>query len=398
LLPKPLGGLPALGAGNPRLALLLATTGLVALVPAYVFLAPASQWHPEELVIALLLFSFYAYSAAAHLRDTASLDAAFVAALLGTVMLGPLAGAVIFAAPELTRLVGDRRLTSTLANLGSFGWAALAAAGTLAALGYGSPTELGSLSSYAAVAVAGFALILVNYLYITAISAAVKDGMGFWFLARRELLPTMPVDVPLIAAGTLTAFLYTELGLVGLLPLIAVIGLPRLLVPQLLYDMPVSDLSVAEATSRYGQGIADVLGLDSARRRVLRDAATHVWGHARLTRLADFDAVMRTVLYSHEHWSGDGGLGLLSGGDIPIESRVLAVARAWAVLTAQGAGLTPDEALVNLRARAGEDLDPMVVAAAVKAVQDEVMELGTAPEQVPAAPQGRVLLGRLRSS
>jgi hypothetical protein len=398
LLSRPLGSLPALGSGHPRLALTLATGGLLALVPAFA-LAPASQWEPPAVLVALLLFSFYAYSAAAHLRDTATLDAAFVAALLGVVLLGPLAGALIFAAPELARLATDRRLTSVAANLASFGWAALAAAGTLAALGYGSPAELGPLSSYAAVATAGLVLVLVNYAYITVISAAIGHGMGLWVLARRELFPTLPIDVVLIAAGTATAFLYTEIGVAGLLPLVAVIGLPRVLVPQLLYDMPVSELTVAEATGRYGQGIADVLGLDSVRRRVLRDAATHVGVHARLTRLSDFDAVMRTVLYSHEHWSGSGGLGLVSGSAIPIESRVLAVARAWAGLTAQGGpGLRPDEALVNLRVHAGQDLDPMVVAAAVKAVQDEVIEVGPAGTRAAASGPRRTLLGRLLSS
>ncbi|MGH2978466.1 MAG: HD domain-containing phosphohydrolase, partial [Solirubrobacterales bacterium] len=128
-------------------------------------------------------------------------------------------------------------------------------------------------------------------------------------------------------------------------------------------------------------GLADVLGLDSAQRRVLRDAATHLGGHARLTRLDDFGAVMQTVLFSHERWAG-GGLGLLSGAAMPIESRVLAVAHAWATLTAQGGpGLTPQEALVNLRARAGQELDPVVVAAAVKTVHDEIIELGPAGAQ-----------------
>jgi HD-GYP domain-containing protein (c-di-GMP phosphodiesterase class II) len=105
---------------------------------------------------------------------------------------------------------------------------------------------------------------------------------------------------------------------------------------------------------------------------------------------------MRTVLYSHEPWAGGGGLGLMSGTDIPIESRALAVAHAWAALTAQGGpGLTPQEALVNLRARAGQELDPVVVAAAVKIVHDEIIGLG--PVNVQPAPAvmaaGRVGLG-----
>ena len=200
--------------------------------PAFAFLAPASQWDREAVLILLLLFSFYAYVGAAHLRDTTSLDATSVAALLGVVLIGPLAGALMFAAPELTRIANDRRLTSMLANLASFGWACLAAAWTLQALGYGSPAELGSPDSYAAVAIAGLALILVNYFYMTIITGPVKTGIGLWLLTRRELIPTLPVDVPMIVAAVVTAFLYSEIGIAGLVPLAGVVLLPRLLVPD----------------------------------------------------------------------------------------------------------------------------------------------------------------------
>ena len=371
-----------LGTGRPRLALALAAVGLAAVAPAFAFLAPASQWDHEAVLLLLLLFSFYAYVGAAHLRDTTSLDATSVAALLGVVLIGPLAGALLFAAPELTRIAHDRRLTSMLANLASFGWACLAAAWMLQALGYGSPTELGSLDSYAAVAIAGLALLLVNYFYMTIITGPVKNGIGLWLLTRRELIPTLPVDAPMIVAGVVTAFLYSEIGIAGLVPLAGVVFLPRLLVPVMLHDGPIWNLSIGDATARYARGLAGVLGLSSSQRRILRDAASHVGGRACLTRLDDFDAVMRTVLYSHEHWAGPGGLGLAAGEDIPIESRVLAVAHTWAGLTARGGpGLTPKEALVNLRMRAGQELDPVVVAAAVRTVHDEIIELG------PGSPQ-----------
>ena len=378
LLPRPLGSLPTLGAGHPRLALALAATGFAALAPAFALLAPASSWDHEAVLVVLLIFSFYAYVGAIHLRDTASLDAAFVGALLGVVLLGPLAGALVFAAPELTRLANDRRLTSMLGNLASFGWACLAAALTLEPLGYASPAELGPASAYLGVGVAGLVLLLVNYFYITGIEV-VRTGTGLWFLTKREFIPTVPVVVPLVAAAVAVAFLYTELGMVGLFPLAGIVFVPRLLTPQLLRDIPIRDLGIDEATARYAGGLADVFSFSSAQRRVLRDAATHLGGSARLSRLDDFGAVMGTVLYSHERWSGGGLFGLLSGDRIPVESRVLAAAHAWAELTAQGGpGLTPREALVNLRARAGRELDPVVVAAAVKIVEDEIIELGPA--------------------
>jgi HD-GYP domain-containing protein (c-di-GMP phosphodiesterase class II) len=63
-------------------------------------------------------------------------------------------------------------------------------------------------------------------------------------------------------------------------------------------------------------------------------------------------------------------------------------------LTAQGgAGLTPQEALLNLRVRAGQELDPVVVAAAVKLVRDEIIEPGSI-----AAPPARGAIVTLRLS
>ena len=63
---------------------------------------------------------------------------------------------------------------------------------------------------------------------------------------------------------------------------------------------------------------------------------------------------------------------------------MLAVAHAWATLTAHpGPRITPREALVNLRVRAGQELDPMVVAAAIRIVEDEIIELGS-PDDQPA--------------
>lgn len=373
-----------LGGGHPSLALAIAVAGLVALVPAFAFLAPQSHWDKQAELIVLLLFSFYAYVGAAHLRGTASLDAACVGALLGVVLLGPLAGAFIFAAPELTGFATDRRLTSMLANLASFGWATLAAAWTLDPLGQMVVADIGSVGSYLAIGVAGLVLLLVNYFYITIINDRIKDGNSVVFATRRELIPTLPVVVPMLVVAAATVFLYDQFGIVGFLPLVGVVFIPRLLVPAMLRDIPVAELSVSEATARYARGLADVLGLGGAQRRVLCDAATHIGDHATLTRLEDFHTVMQTVLYSHERWDGEGRLGLVAGERIPIESRVLAGAHAWAALTARDtARLAPAEALVNLRARAGEDLDPTVVAAAVKIVADEVIDLGAADSPLP---------------
>ena len=95
--------------------------------------------------------------------------------------------------------------------------------------------------------------------------------------------------------------------------------------------------------------------------------------------LEDFTAVMRTVLHHRERWDGNAGgaPGLVSGDEIPLESRVLAVANAWSLLTAEGnQGLSSEQALYELKARAGSEFDPEVVAAAVRAVQDRFVSGG----------------------
>ncbi|MEX0993875.1 MAG: HD domain-containing phosphohydrolase [Solirubrobacterales bacterium] len=119
--------------------------------------------------------------------------------------------------------------------------------------------------------------------------------------------------------------------------------------------------------------LADLLDLEADQRRVLASAARQLdGGKPTLQRVNDFQPVMQAVLYARERWDGEeGGFpGVLSGEQIPIESRVLAVAHEWSSLTAQGTReLEPEVALAELRSRAGADFDPHVVAAAAQAVE-----------------------------
>jgi hypothetical protein len=242
----------------------------------------------------------------------------------------------------------------------------------LQALGFDPPVDLHS-GAYAAIALAGVAMVLVNYALTTLFAQVLHDGVSLRVAFMQELVPSSPISLALVVAALVTTYLYDALGIAGLLPLAAVLLLPRLLRPILLERTPVSQLSRSRATTLYAGAIADELGLDPGQKRVLADAASHLGGSASLTRLEDFTTVMQAVLHHRERWDGeDGGSpGLASGGAIPLESRVLAVAHAWSGLTAEGTrGLTPEQALHDLKARAGTDFDPRVVAAAVKAVSD----------------------------
>ena len=75
---------------------------------------------------------------------------------------------------------------------------------------------------------------------------------------------------------------------------------------------------------------------------------------------------MNVILCATQRWDGEGGApGLPSRAELPVEARVLGVARAWEEL--EQAGATDEEALANLAARAGSEFDPAIVAAATKA-------------------------------
>jgi HD domain len=128
-----------------------------------------------------------------------------------------------------------------------------------------------------------------------------------------------------------------------------------------------------ETVALYARALAEVLELDARTCMVLDDAAQFCRREAHdcePPRLSYHSIrycldVRETVAYHREHWDGPDGVPGAVGGDmIPFTSRVLAVADAWAGLTARGSNeLRHDQALVQLQSRAGLHFDPRVVAA-----------------------------------
>lgn len=128
------------------------------------------------------------------------------------------------------------------------------------------------------------------------------------------------------------------------------------------------------AIALFARAIAEGLELDTAQKRVLLDAVTHLGNAKRLTRIEDFERVMQTVLSCRERWDGQGGFpGALSGEAIPLESRVLAVAEQLGSMTAGTRGLSAEQAIAVLVARAGTEFDPRVVSAAQWAIDEDLL-------------------------
>jgi HD-GYP domain-containing protein (c-di-GMP phosphodiesterase class II) len=76
--------------------------------------------------------------------------------------------------------------------------------------------------------------------------------------------------------------------------------------------------------------------------------------------------VAKIVRSSHEHWDGSGYPDGIAGEEIPLGARIVAVCDAFdAMITTRpySAARPVDEALAELRACAGRQFDPAVVAA-----------------------------------
>lgn len=379
-LPGPGNALEAIDRGHPRLAAVATWLALAALVPAFILLAPDSTWEPQALFTLLLVFGFTTEAAAHRVRPTISVDATVVVALVALAFLGPLPAAVIAVAPEVgSWLSGRRAFLGAVSNVVSFGWAALVGSLLLEALVSEPPLEPVGIGDYVAIAGTGVVFLYLNYAIGRTLIARLRDGNRLRALLKYELLPTFPLELSLLAVGVLTTFLYEQFGTAGLAPLAGVLLLPQVLSRRFLTHRPVAELQRSDATALYAQAIADELGCDRGKKRVLGDAATYLGGSASLTQVEDFQSVMHAVLYRYERWDGDGGSpGVLFGEEIPFESRVLAVADAWSALTASGTEeLSPEKALYALKARAGTELDPHVVAAAVKVVEEQTLPAPT---------------------
>jgi hypothetical protein len=347
-------------------------------------LAPASHWERPVLLAALVAIALVSLSSMVAIKQATFLDAEFIAVLLAVAFLGPLPAACVWLAAEIAYFLFDRhRSEAHLANLASFGWATVAGAIVLSALGPDRLTT-GHAGAFLALAAAAVTMLLVNFAITRGIVAVVLDRHAPVAIVRDELIRPAPATVLMIAIGIVTAFLYTRVGVLALALFAGLVVIPQALLPVLLRPRPVSELPYPKAVALYARVIAQALKLGRAEMLVLEDASRHL-GVARDLNPHELSTddpehclnVKEAVLYYRENWDAPGGTPGAVGGDmIPLTSRILAVADVWARLTAAGSpGLTHAQALSQLGSRAGLHFDPTVVAAVAKIVEAERLGL-----------------------
>ena len=88
-----------------------------------------------------------------------------------------------------------------------------------------------------------------------------------------------------------------------------------------------------------------------------------------LEPLLDDDTVLDVVRYHHERWDGKGYPNGLTGEEIPVAARIVAVADTFDAMTTARpyrAARTPEEAVAEIEAEAGRQFDPRVAAVAAE--------------------------------
>jgi hypothetical protein len=348
-------------------------------IALFVLLSPPAGWDQPVLLGALAVVAAIAFTAEVRLKMAAGayFDASIVLALLALAIAGPLPALLIWIVPDaISRLVirQDHMLSPGLvATVSSFALAVLGGYGVM---------QLADAPSMAAAApalyTAGLLMYAINFVVARLTFAPFYQGYRPSVLIRSEFREMMAPFAAMLALGVVTAVLIEPLGVFALAPLALVVVVPQLALAHLGRERSITRLSRLEATMVYAAAIADVLGLSREERRKLTSAGALIaYQNAEDVEVGSFrfedshDAVL-AVLHVNERWDGKGRPAGLAGTWTPLASRVLAVARAWSDLTAGGTlELSHSEAMLDLSLRAGEELDPTIVAAADQVVAEE---------------------------
>jgi putative nucleotidyltransferase with HDIG domain len=119
------------------------------------------------------------------------------------------------------------------------------------------------------------------------------------------------------------------------------------------------------------------------------EAPGHAAEGARIVEGARFPLdVVAAVRNHHDRWDGVDQAGGMTGEQIPVMARILAVTEKFEALTA-GRGclrVTSKEALDQIVARSGLEFDPAVIEALGRAVRENIFEVSLPTVALPATP------------
>jgi putative nucleotidyltransferase with HDIG domain len=102
-----------------------------------------------------------------------------------------------------------------------------------------------------------------------------------------------------------------------------------------------------------------------------------IMGASILSRMPGMDRLVTIVLHHHEHWDGSGYPSGLKEVEIPLESRIIAIADAFDAMTSKGTGgsqMGTEDALAELRRCSGAQFDPLLVDAMHSAYRSGLLD------------------------
>lgn len=354
----------------------------------------------------------------------AEVSAGFLADFLSAALLGPLAGAVVAAMPALVS--GGQR--GTWLRKTFFSAAFFLVGGSTGLVYWGLRSVLGN-SGYA-LAIEGLSAGLVYFLLNFALYAPVA-----WFrrsLGPREWFaeafgPFLPFHLFFLMLSLGLIFSFDRLGPPGFvlffLPVLGLIyafrtfsnqreltrSLERFslqIAASMITALDLKDNYTAQhsaAVAQYSLDTASALGLPEKYRNVAHLAGLlhdlgkisvpdeilnsreplgdEEWGVIQghtgagqniVSNMNEFEELGRIIRHHHEHYDGRGYPDGLKGDDIPLISRIVAVADSYSAMVSErpyGHKRTPEEAISELRDQSGLQFDPRVVAGFLKVLE-----------------------------
>ena len=349
------------------------------LIPAFIWLVPASRWRDPVLIAALACIAIFARSSEVALKVGAPghLDATMTVALLALLVGGPLPALIVVCSGEvITTMVTRPRAALSLGVLSSL---ISFAAGVFAAAWVLRLTGSGTIGRDAPVLfLAGFAYITVNFAVARMVYGVLWQDFPAARVAR-EFQDALPAILAMLLLAVATGLTLAAVGIWGLVLIAPVALLPAFAAGVRAWSF--RTLSRPQVAALYAESIAAAMGLGRRERRQAALATRVLLDGGSLAGAGHHARVL--AWHASERWDGSGGPGALAGRHIPRVSRVIAVAAEWADLTApDGGDLTHVQALLDLELRSGSEFDPDVVQSAAELI---------AEEQAFADAQGRAL-------
>ena len=386
----------------------------------------AADWYPIELVLLLFILAVGSDMLTVEVRGI-RVSGAFLAIVLAMALLGPAAACAIgFVSALIDAVMSRRTLQQAIDNIAT--WSFFPTAGALLAdtmLSDATPSAAEALSFAGVVLAVFMATNLLNFLMVAGVQA-LRSGLSMIELTRTVYLTVLPTEFAcgLLTAGVAFSYGHLGVGAVGLAAVVLFVfqyllragvqafergeelserthqlaALQVGLLNTVLQTLSMRDAMTARhsaAVARYAREVARMLDVTDREQDLIHTAAllhdigkfifpdSILFADRKLTddeweivklhpeqgaklvqRIEGYGPVAEIIHSHHERFDGRGYPSGRVGEDIPLGSRIIAVADTYDVMTSRDSYRRPvssEAAIVELRRVAGSQLDPVVV-------------------------------------